>query len=148
MQPTVMLAEDKDIPILNEISIESKRYWNYPNEWIDKWRDDLTVTGNSIISNSVFKLLLGNRIIGFCSISNNPDHYEIEHLWIKPEYIGKGFGKYLLNESLRKSVKEKKRIIVISDPNSEKFYIKNGFKCIDKVESFPEGRFLPLMEKR
>ena len=42
-------------------------------------------------------------------------------------------------------VNEPKEIIVESDPNAEAFYTSQGFETFDKIESFPKGRFLPVM---
>ena len=38
--------------------------------------------------------------------------YEIMHLWIKPEFIGMGYGKLLLNDTIKKVVTREKEIIV------------------------------------
>ena len=64
--------------------------------------------------------------------------YEILHLWLLPEYIGKGYGKKLL----------RKVIILTADPNAESFYQKQGFRTYSRVESYPKGRFLPMMMRK
>jgi predicted GNAT family N-acyltransferase len=64
-----------------------------------------------------------------------------------PEYIGMGLGKQLLAESIRAFVKEEKEIIVKADSNAEPFYRSQGFVTFDQVESFPKGRYLPVMRR-
>jgi ribosomal protein S18 acetylase RimI-like enzyme len=86
--------------------------------------------------------------VGFISIDQDEEVYEIEHLWILPKYMGKGFGKMLLNDVVAKVVKPGAYIFVESDPNAENFYISQGFKTFSTRESFPKGRFLPLMKKK
>ena len=60
--------------------------------------------------------------------------------------MGKGFGKVLLQHSLKEVVKKEKDIIVVADPNAETFYVKQGFVTYDQIESLPKGRFLPVMK--
>ena len=143
----IKIAELKDKEILNRISIESKMHWNYPLDWIENWKDDLTLKENDFSAQSIFKLELSGSIIGFCAIREHNKNYEITHLWLEPEYIGKGFGKLLLNETIKKVVKKDKPIIVEADPNAESFYKSQGFETFDKIESYPKGRFLPVMKK-
>lgn len=143
----IKTAEISDINILNNISVESKMYWNYPQEWMDNWKDVLILTKEHFKEQHIYKLEKTGSIIGFCSIVENESDYEIVHLWLIPDYIGKGYGKLLLNETIKQVVKNKKEIIVESDPNSEAFYSSQGFKTFDKRESYPKGRFLPLMKK-
>ena len=140
-------ADVSDIDILNKISIKSKMHWNYPPEWMDNWKKDLALTEEHFIEQNIYKLEKAGSIIGFCSIVENENDYEVVHLWLIPEYIGKGYGKLLLNETIKRVVKDDKEIIVESDPNSEAFYARQGFKTFGKKESYPKGRFLPLMKK-
>ena len=63
-----------------------------------------------------------------------------------PETIGKGLGKALLLASLGRVVRKDLPILVEADPNAEAFYKKQGFVTYDKKESFPKGRYLPLMK--
>jgi len=140
-------AELSDIDILNKISVESKMYWNYPQEWIDNWMSDLTLTEEHFKEQYIYKLEREDLIIGFCSIVENEKEYEITDLWLIPKYIGKGYGKLLLNETIKRVVKKDKEVIVESDPNSEAFYSSQGFKTFDRKESYPKGHFLSLMKK-
>lgn len=63
------------------------------------------------------------------------------------EFMGKGLGRRLLEAALPLAVKEPKPIIVESDPNAEAFYAKLGFVTFDRIESYPPGRYLPVMRK-
>lgn len=144
--PRVEKALPQDLHALNQISIYAKMHWGYPIEWLHQWMDTLRITRSYLDQNEVFKIST-NKVIGFCAIEQKENLYEISHLWILPDYMGKGFGKLLLTESLKQVVKEKSEVVVESDPNSEKFYEKMGFKTFSKKESYPAGRFLPLMKR-
>ena len=138
----------EDLKILNEISVRSKRHWGYPESWIEEWKGELTITKESFAFMDVLVICEASDIFGFCAVSETSDHYEIEHLWVLPEYIGKGYGRELLNKSLEMIAPGRKDIIVTADPHAEDFYRKFGFKTVKSVESTSPGRFLPVMIKQ
>lgn len=137
-----------DISRLNEISFSSKRYWGYPEKWIEHWTEDLIITEKHLHEQKIIVLELESLLIGYCAILDHGDHYEIMHLWVIPKYIGNGYGKALLKEALHNYVEVDKPVLVTADPNAESFYHKQGFMTFQKVESFPPGRFLPVMKMK
>ena len=141
------VAKPNDINTLNTISIKSKGYWGYPSSWIEHWKNDLTLDEAQLLTQHVLVIEVDSKIIGFSSITENEQTFEILHLWVLPEYIGKGYGKKLLEKIIDSFVNQNKPIIVEADPNAEPFYKSQGFTTFDKVESFPKGRFLPIMRK-
>jgi len=143
----ILKAEIEDIPTLNKISVTSKKHWGYSQELIELWLDDLTITTDYFPKVHIYKLVIESQIVGFCAISENAENYEVDHLWVLPEFIGKGWGKELLNTSLQKSVVKDKSINVVADPFAEAFYVSQGFKTYHKIESIPKGRYLPVMRK-
>lgn len=112
-----------------------------------QWKNDLTLDKKEFSAQQVLLVENKNQIVGFCSIAENPKTYEILHLWLLPEFIGKGHGKKLLQTAIQSFVKKEYPIIVEADPHAEAFYKSQGFETYDKVESFPPGRFLPVMKK-
>ena len=148
MDAIIKKAELQDLETLNKISVESKRYWNYPEEWIKKWKDELTITTAEFTNQSIYKLICQESIVGFCSMNETETNYNVLHLWVRPKFIGKGLGKFLLNETLSKVVIKNKDIVLEADPNAEKFYQSQGFETFDKIESYPKGRYLPVMKKK
>ncbi len=141
------IARQEDIEALNTISILSKTHWGYPAEWIENWRDELTLNREKLARQNVLLAELNGQSIGFCSISREEHNYEVLHLWVLPEYIGKGYGKKLLQVAIERFVQDDKPIIVEADPNAEGFYKSQGFVTFDKIESYPKGRFLPVMQR-
>lgn len=113
------------------------------------WQTGLTISEKMIAENDVYKLVANNNEIAACIVLiTEKEILWVEHLWVRPSYIGKGFGKKLLQTALGKTLKEYHQIIkVVSDINAEKFYQKMGFKTVGQYESVPKGRFLPIMEK-
>lgn len=136
-----------DNEILTEITKKSKAYWGYSEEQILKWNNNLTISKEYINKNQVFKLLNDNKIIGYYSYIIEEKKIKLDNLFILPEHIGKGFGKFLINDFLKRMREEKfKRIILNSEPNAEKFYLKVGFKKIGEFETSIKNRFMPIME--
>lgn len=143
----IQKAISLDASTLSSISVSAKKHWNYPEEWMKAWSSELKVTPKYIAANSVYKLLKGDEIIGFCSIKKDHNVYEVDHLWILPEYMGHGYGKQLLTTALNSRCPSGSRIRVYADPNSKEFYEKLGFTLTDYFESYPKGRKLPVLEK-
>ncbi|MEL7121226.1 MAG: GNAT family N-acetyltransferase [Bacteroidota bacterium] len=141
------LALIDELDTLNKISIQSKSYWGYPTSWIEHWKEDLTISPEQFQQQTILVVEEDDQIMGFSSITENEEYYEIHHLWLLPECIGKGIGKQLLHETLRIFIKASKPIVVTADPNAEPFYQSQGFVTFKKVESFPKGRYLPVMKK-
>lgn len=109
--------------------------------------DELHLVEDDFQSQDILVIEIENQISGFCSIAKQNKTSEILHLWLLPEYIGKGYGRQLLDEAIKAFIPKENEIVVEADPNAESFYRKNGFVTIDKIESYPEGRYLPFMKR-
>ena len=101
-------ASINDNEILTEITKKSKAYWGYSEEQILKWNNNLTISKDYIENNSVFKLVNNNKIVGYYSyIIKEEKNVILDNLFILPEYIGKGFGKYLNDRFFKSNEKRK-----------------------------------------
>ena len=138
-----------DAKKLTELTIRSKSHWNYSKQQIEDWRDDLTISEAYITEKEVYKLVDNkDSIIGYYSYFKIDSlNVKLENLFVEPKFIGRGFGKILMADFLKRIKKTKaEKIILDSDPNSEKFYAQIGFKVIGKLETSIKDRFLPIME--
>lgn len=139
-----------DHEILTEITKKSKAFWGYSEELLLKWSDNLTVTSTYIESNNVFKLIDNNLIMGYYSylIEDEKTAY-LDNMFIAPEKIGKGFGKFLINDFLHRMKAENfEKITLHSEPNAEIFYQKMGFIKVGEFETSIKNRFMPIMEMK
>ncbi len=133
---------------LTAITMQSKAYWGYSAEQIEIWSDQLTITETYLDTRSVYKLELEDKTVGYYSyFKEDKETIFLDNLFIQPEHIGKGLGKFLLNDFFER-IKDFKtmRIKLESDPNAELFYKKFGFIKTGQQESTIKGRFLPIME--
>ncbi len=146
----IQKAKTEDHIRLTEITKKSKAHWGYSDEQMEKWNNNLTITRDYIEENPVFNLIDENQIIGYYSylrLENN--QVKLDNLFILPEYIGKGFGSFLMNDFLERMRNEKcQKIILDSEPNAEQFYKKIGFTKIGEFETSIKNRFMPIMEMK
>jgi len=144
----IELAKNIDNIELSELTVRSKAYWNYSSEQIEKWEEDLTISTEYIDKNEVWKLKKDDKLIGYYSFQSvDYEKVKLDNIFIDPEFIGRGYGKILMNHFF-KQVKNKgfETIYLDSDPNAEKFYQNLGFKVVGQLESSIKNRFLPIME--
>ncbi|PBJ11067.1 GNAT family N-acetyltransferase [Flavobacterium sp. ACN6] len=143
-------AKITDNEILTVITKKSKAYWRYSAEQMLKWDKNLTISQDYIAEHNVFKLIDNDLIIGYYSyIFENENIVELDNLFILPEYIGRGLGKYLLLDFLNRMKEEKiEKVRLNSEPNAENFYFKMGFVKIGEFETSIKNRFMPIMEMK
>ena len=142
------MAEPNDNELLTTITKMSKAYWGFSDEILQEWEHLLTITKDYIEKNKVYKLLQNDQIIGYYSyFSTDENTIKLDNIFILPEFIGKGFGKILMNDFL-KNIKQLgiNKVTLDSEPNAEKFYKTFGFETIGQLESSIKDRYLPIME--
>ena len=112
---------------LSEIALQAKRHWGYPEDWINLWRDDLTITPDFITANEVYVADDGDDILGFCAVTLHEGKAELEHMWVRPEHIGTGLGRKLFTHVMERATALKAHALEISaDPNAAGFYERLG----------------------
>lgn len=143
----IQRAECCDASELTAIAFAAKRYWGYPEEWIELWADELTVDANYIATNWVFLAKADSRTVGWCSVSRERGEIWLDYCWVLPEESGNGIGRTLVRRALDLAAELKSPALkVISDPNAEDFYRKLGFHPVGDHPSVPQGRRLPVLE--
>ena len=139
-----------DAEEITELTIRSKDFWGYGKKQMEEWREELTITPKYINENQVFKITKDESLIGFYAYSPmNPNIVKLNFLFVEPNFIGKGYGKILMNHFLNRIENDNFKIATLNaDPNAEKFYKNFGFEIVGKLDSSIQDRFLPIMEKR
>jgi GNAT superfamily N-acetyltransferase len=143
-------AVPAEAEILTRIAHEAKRYWGYPEDWIEHWKDQLTITPDFIGANEVYLAISDDHVAGFYAIvevgprnrdASAPRKAELEHMWVKPEHIGTGIGKELLIHAIETATfLDAAALEISSDPNAEGFYKRMGAKRIGEITSEIEGQ--------
>ena len=89
------------------------------------------------------------EIRGFYALCEVDDKAELEHIWVRPSFIGTGIGKELSLDAMERAASLNVSGVELSaDPNAEGFYERMGARKIGEVESKIEGktRKLPRMK--
>ncbi|MNC29697.1 putative acetyltransferase [compost metagenome] len=158
MNITFERAKPSEHHSLTNVSFEAKRYWKYPEEYYTAWEKELTITKEYIASNLVYLARVGDEVAGYFSICRVESDfwsgkvfvnkgYWLEHIFIRPEFMGRGIGKELIQ--LSKEVCREHRIEklhIFSDPFAKGFYTKIGARYVRESESSIEGRQIPVFE--
>jgi len=145
MKITVRKALPADSQALTRISFAAKGYWNYPEEYFKIWKDELTISGEYTEKNIVYTAEACNVLAGFYSIAHNNEGYLLDHLFILPQFIGRGLGTALIRHA--KAVCRDigcGRLKIFADPHSRGFYLKIGAVYIGEYPSSIPGRNIPL----
>ena len=70
---------------------------------IKLWENDLTITENYIKKSKTYHIEKDETIIGFYSFfEQEPKVVCLDNVFIKPDYIGKGFGRILMEDFFKK----------------------------------------------
>jgi len=147
----IVRATPEDADALTEVAFAAKRHWNYPERWIEAWRDILTMRPESIAANVAYAAIENGRAVGFYLLTTEADGIHLDHLWILPEAMRRGIGRSLFEHAVEQSRNLGFRLIKIeADPNAEGFYQRMGATRVGVNVTEIDGRprELPLLEFR
>jgi GNAT superfamily N-acetyltransferase len=149
MDVEIRRANPEEAGVLTEIAHAAKRHWGYPENWIQHWKADLTITPEFISQNEMFVALREEAVVGCCAIVLSESGAELEHMWILPQHIGTGVGRALFLHVKERAANLKVPVLEISaDPNAEGFYQRMGATRTGEVHSEIKGqpRVLPRLK--
>jgi ribosomal protein S18 acetylase RimI-like enzyme len=144
-------AHPSEADVLTEIALSAKRYWGYPERWMELWKPQLTFTAKYFEDNESWVAEVNRVPVAFYTLLEKNGSAWIENLWVLPDVMGKGLGKKLFSHALGLSRRRDfKTLQLEADPNAVGFYEKMGMKKIGEHLSEIEGqrRILPIMEIR
>lgn len=133
---------------LTEIAVAAKRHWNYAEELMQLWYDSLRVTPTRIEQQAIYVATEDDEVIGFYALipTPEPEVYELDDLWIRPDYIGQGIGKQLFAHAVALARAQGGATLqLVAEPNASGFYQKMGMIKVGERPSQPAGRVLEVM---
>lgn len=139
-------ARIKEDEILTNLAAESEAYWGYDEEFMEIYRVVYNVTPEIISGSLTYVLEEEGEIIGFYVVVQEAYLGEVEYFYIKPSYMGKGYGKIMwehmidLCESL--GILE---VELVTSPQAKEFYIKMGASVVSEVLSQINSRKIPKL---
>ena len=138
-----------DAQALSSLAFRSKAYWGYDIDFMKRCKSELTYSAEDIEAPRFrFQLceLDGEPVAFYALELLGEGRAELEALFVKPELIGKGLGKYLV-EHVESECRllDVKQVTIQGDPNAEDFYRSIGAVAAGYRESASiPGRFLPV----
>jgi GNAT superfamily N-acetyltransferase len=144
---TIRPAHIHEISILTALTLRSKAYWGYDEEFMRRCTDDLTITAEKVPDTFV----VDDRgfPVGVCEVRVFPDENraEVINLFVAPDAMGHGIGRALWNHAVEIARTANVAYLdLVADPNAVSFYEHMGAVIIDEVASgCIEGRMLPFM---
>ena len=119
----VVRAIPEDAESLTRVAFAAKRHWGYPERWILRWTESLTIAPEFVRDNEVYVATDGERIVGFYALVGEAPQVDLEHLWVLPETMGTGVGRALFDHTLRMAAATGAAAVRIeADPHAEGFY--------------------------
>ncbi|MCJ7690215.1 MAG: GNAT family N-acetyltransferase [Clostridiaceae bacterium] len=133
--------------MLTHIDIESESFWEYDSDHIEKFKSVYKVTEEFISNNSTFVIEKEENIVGFYGFIIKNNEPSLEYLYIKPQYINKGYGKLLWNHMVAKCKKNNiRKFSLVTSLQAKEFYTKMGAVQVAEIESLVQkGNKIPLL---
>jgi len=146
MSIQIQPANPEHADALTAIAHSAKRHWGYPDQWIDAWHEDLTITPEYLRRHAVFLAVADGTPVGCVAIEDHPTHWSIEHLWLQPDHHGRDIGRLLFQHALRVTESDRRRDVhVAADPHAAGFYRRMGARYVGELPAPVAGtaRTLP-----
>ncbi len=130
----------EDAATLTGIAVAAKRHWGYPESWMERWRSELAIHPSEIESTETHCAVLQQEIVGFYRLLPKGNVLELEHLWVVPAHMRKGFGRALFQHAVSRALQLGFRYFTIeSDPNATPFYLRMGCVRVGNTVSEIDG---------
>ena len=112
---------------LSAIAMRAKAHWGYSAETLERWREELAVSPTHVRERPTFVAVIGAEIVGFYSLRPSQSAWELDNLWVLPEFMHQGFGRALLSHALATAANGGAREVTVdADPNAASFYLESG----------------------
>ncbi len=146
MDIQIRRAVSDDVESLTTLAHDAKRHWGYSEELIALWSRELTFTPEYVARHAVYVASVKDRAVGVYALVRTDRECELEHLWVRPAFLGRGVGRALVNHAIATArAWNVTSIKIVADPNAEGFYDRLGAIRVGDVPSRPRGRRLPLL---
>jgi GNAT superfamily N-acetyltransferase len=136
---------------LTAIAFAAKRHWGYPETWIERWRDALTITPQYLGAAETTVACVGGTAAGFVSTRHDRADAWLDHLWVLPAHMQRGIGRRLFTDAEdRVRASGARRLCLEADPHAEGFYARMGMRTVGRIPAVIDGveRRLAKMEMR
>jgi ribose 5-phosphate isomerase B len=135
---------------LTRLARDAKASWGYPAEWLDAWREELTITAEYLQRNQVFVADTGDGLAGVAALERVRGVAVLEHVWVAVRHQRQGIGEALVRHALTVASEAGDRTVrVTSDPQALGFYERLGGRLTGNIPAPMPGmpeRVLPVLD--
>lgn len=146
--PNIRRAGVEEAATLSDLALRSKAHWGYDADFLEACRAELTLSPAYLAEHHVYVIEEDGRVIGFYSLrAEEGSGVALDHLFIEPKIIGRGYGKSLWQHAVRTATSlGYSHLTIESEPHAEPFYRAMGATCFASVpSSVRPGRILPVL---
>jgi GNAT superfamily N-acetyltransferase len=141
-------ARPDESSAISALAFRSKAHWGYDAAFLERCREDLSISAKEIATSIVVVHVGPAGIDGFYRLTTLDDRLAcLDSLFVDPAAIGAGVGRRLWEHAV--STARALGFLAMefqSDPHAEGFYLAMGATRIGDSEStVTPGRLLPLM---
>ena len=127
MTPALRAARESEAAFLSALILRSKAHWGYSAGTMEGWRTLLKITAEEIRERPTFAAEVDGEIAGFYSLRPSKPAWDLDNLWVLPEFMRRGIGRCLLAHALETAARGGAlEVTVDSEPKAEPFYLHAG----------------------
>lgn len=150
MTYTIRRARSSEAEELTQLARGAKASWGYPADWLEAWREELTITAEYVQQNQVFVVDTGDGLAGVAALERVRGEAVLEHVWVAATHQRQGIGEALVRHALALASEAGDGIVrVTSDPRAVGFYERLGGRLAGSIPAPMPGmpeRALPVLE--
>ena len=150
MSCRIRRARPSEAGELTRLARAAKASWGYPAEWLDAWREELTLSEDYVAHNEVFVADTGDALAGVAALEHVRGEAVLEHVCVAPSHQRQGIGEALVRHALARASEAGDRVVrVTSDPQAVGFYERLGGRVAGSTPAPMPGvpqRALPVLE--
>lgn len=139
-------ARTDEAAFLSALALRSKAYWGYSPEFLAACQAELSYSTCDLEDHSFFVAERQSAIVGFYALVRlTATEFELEALFLEPAYIGRGYGRTLVEHAQATAANlGGSALVVQGDPHAARFYLAaGGIPTGKKASASIPGRYLP-----
>lgn len=150
MSYSIRRARPSEADELTQLARGAKASWGYPAEWLEAWREELTITADYVLQNQVVVADTGDGLAGVAALERIRGEAVLEHVWVAATHQRQGIGEALVRHALALASEAGDRTVrVTSEPRAVGFYERLGGRLARSIPAPMPGmpeRALPVLE--
>jgi len=83
----IRAALETEAPALSSLAMRAKAHWGYSASTLELWRAELTISAADVRDRPTFVATIGPVVAGFYSLRPSRASWELDHLWVLPEFM-------------------------------------------------------------